>query len=388
MGIRSVPLLAASTSAVLYAVVATAGQVRAQAGEPTPTPKNGVVKPREMPLREPVRREVPPVPKRGAIAPAEAAAAAPAGTAATSATPSTSAPATSTPVTSAPVTSAPATEAWSEAEIQEAKAVCATVLRGVDAVYMTEDPIKQGSCGSPVVYKVTHVGRTPSVEISPPVMLTCEMIASLDKWMKTDVQPKARGLLGGAVVKIDTMSSYACRNAYGRTKSKLSEHGRVNAIDIGSFSTAKTSVSVLADWGLTDREQRAIAAKQEAERAAQAAAAATRGNGAVTTTLPGSTIVPLPSINGGGAGSRTPAVGLVPYRLGGPKTGGTTAAVPTLPQDNGTNAANTGKRNFLRDIHTAACKHFGTVLGPEANNAHKNHFHLDMAPRNRGNFCE
>jgi hypothetical protein len=38
---------------------------------------------------------------------------------------------------------------------------------------------------------------------------------------------------------------------------------------------------------------------------------------------------------------------------------------------------------FLRDIHDGACQIFGTVLGPEANDAHKNHFHLDMTERRR-----
>ena len=36
---------------------------------------------------------------------------------------------------------------------------------------------------------------------------------------------------------------------------------------------------------------------------------------------------------------------------------------------------------FLRAAHRSACKLFNTVLGPEANNAHQNHFHLDMAER-------
>jgi hypothetical protein len=44
--------------------------------------------------------------------------------------------------------------------------------------------------------------------------------------------------------------------------------------------------------------------------------------------------------------------------------------------------------DFLRAAHRAACKTFGTVLGPEANNAHKNHFHVDMAERPRGAICE
>ena len=37
------------------------------------------------------------------------------------------------------------------------------------------------------------------------------------------------------------------------------------------------------------------------------------------------------------------------------------------------------RSQFLRDVHDGACKIFSTVLGPEANEAHKNHFHLDMA---------
>jgi hypothetical protein len=43
---------------------------------------------------------------------------------------------------------------------------------------------------------------------------------------------------------------------------------------------------------------------------------------------------------------------------------------------------------FLRRLHRGACGPFGTVLGPEANEAHRDHFHLDLAPRRRSAFCE
>lgn len=43
---------------------------------------------------------------------------------------------------------------------------------------------------------------------------------------------------------------------------------------------------------------------------------------------------------------------------------------------------------FLREIHAGACKLFGTVLGPEANAAHHDHFHLDMTKRRHGSYCE
>lgn len=35
------------------------------------------------------------------------------------------------------------------------------------------------------------------------------------------------------------------------------------------------------------------------------------------------------------------------------------------------------EREFLRVVHRSACKRFGTVLGPEYNRAHEDHFHLE-----------
>ncbi len=36
------------------------------------------------------------------------------------------------------------------------------------------------------------------------------------------------------------------------------------------------------------------------------------------------------------------------------------------------------KAQFLREVHAGACDSFNTVLGPDYNAAHHNHFHLDM----------
>jgi len=46
------------------------------------------------------------------------------------------------------------------------------------------------------------------------------------------------------------------------------------------------------------------------------------------------------------------------------------------------------KGEFVKSVHDDACNIFGTVLGPEANEAHKNHFHFDMKARRRTSFCE
>ena len=46
--------------------------------------------------------------------------------------------------------------------------------------------------------------------------------------------------------------------------------------------------------------------------------------------------------------------------------------------------ASRDEREFLRVIHRSACKRFGTVLGPDYNAAHANHFHLEEGD---GSFC-
>lgn len=49
------------------------------------------------------------------------------------------------------------------------------------------------------------------------------------------------------------------------------------------------------------------------------------------------------------------------------------------------------ERQFLRDLHRGACRHFTTVLGPNFDANHRDHFHLDLARRGRGGngrFCK
>lgn len=41
----------------------------------------------------------------------------------------------------------------------------------------------------------------------------------------------------------------------------------------------------------------------------------------------------------------------------------------------------------LRRLHAAACGPFGTVLGPNANAAHRDHFHFDTARYRSGSYC-
>lgn len=46
------------------------------------------------------------------------------------------------------------------------------------------------------------------------------------------------------------------------------------------------------------------------------------------------------------------------------------------------------ERAFLRTVHRGACREFTTVLGPDYDRLHRDHFHLDLARRRNGNVCK
>jgi hypothetical protein len=46
------------------------------------------------------------------------------------------------------------------------------------------------------------------------------------------------------------------------------------------------------------------------------------------------------------------------------------------------------QRSFLRTVHDGACNYFTTVLGPDYDGNHHDHFHVDLARRYNGNVCK
>lgn len=326
-------------------------------------------------------------------------------------------------------------DAWSPDEIKDARQRCAAILKQIPAVVIEEEPIKEGSCGDPAPVQLISIGRKPEVVFSPPAIVNCEMVQALHTWISTGLQPLARRHLGGPIIKIEKMSDYSCRNAYGRAKGRLSEHGRANALDISGFTTAKGDTAMLlADWGLTQRDIRrqiaAAKAKADAEQKKRLAeerkgqenaraalnkeptpdgkAGVTRSASNETGALPPSALgmtsgapaggvargsiidgIPRVTVSLPGASADTSSAFDAPSRLGGPKPGDwTVKSVVTPAAARGAAVNEIRKQRFLKGAHTSACKVFGTVLGPEANNAHRNHLHVDLAQRSSGAFCQ
>lgn len=343
--------------------------------------------------------------------------------AATAASGAAGAPAAAATGAAAAVTSAAPQNTWTEDQIATAKARCTAVLARIKAVAIPHAPIKQGACGAAAPIELVSLGDNPQVAFSPPAIITCDLAENIAKWLEEDLQPLARQHFGSQIIRIDTMSSYSCRNAYGRKTTRLSEHALANALDIGDFVTASAkTAAVLAGWGTPQREVMAQAAAEKAraekeaaeklaaEKAATAESAAagdTPGKGLSEThgtaapSAPGTRLarpsivegvpdvkITLPRPSKGGRNAIALSIG-APDRLGGPghghkkrrRGGGTTAISQMDPADPAVTA-------FLHEAHEAACKIFGTTLGPEANADHRNHFHVDMAPRKYKKICD
>jgi hypothetical protein len=263
---------------------------------------------------------------------------------------------------------------WSDDQVASAKLDCAKMLSGVTLEYETLPPLKEGICGAPAPILVKSIG---GVAIEPPATMTCALASGVASWIGKTLQPKAKALLGTQVVKLHNATSYACRNRYGGETTPLSEHALANALDISEFVfESGETVTVLADWprvvkasaettGSVTPPQAASPKEIEAVEITQAKASAETNPFAVTVKAKTNPFV-VPT-----AVAETPPP--------------TPPAEATAPQ---TQSQTELKGEFVKVVHDDACQTFGTVLGPAANEAHKNHFHFDMKARRKTAFCE
>jgi hypothetical protein len=304
-------------------------------------------------------------------------------------------------------------EEWTDAEVAAAKAECERLTKGLPIVFRYVPPIRHGECGTPQPVEVMSLGSGQKVELVPPAVMNCRMAAMLTRWLDTSVQPKAMALLGKPIARLSNASAYVCRNRYGAKDQKLSEHAKANAFDVSAFVTTDgRSIAVADHWGATMAEIEARKAA-EAERLAKAATAAqlaqeTKVASTAGAVPQGSVAVSTGSEDAGEAvppppepkakriakkrgrkqraalgdlikGEPVVAKGSVKDRKR--RRGELIARPPELQPK-------TPEGKFLHAIHADACGIFGTVLGPEANAAHRDHLHLDLAARRRSNFCQ
>jgi hypothetical protein len=221
-----------------------------------------------------------------------------------------------------------ATMPWTDTEIAAAKDQCNETLSSITLDYEPLLPVKEGLCGAPAPILLKSLGSDPKVAIDPPATVTCALAKALSAWLNETVQPKAKALFNSPVVKLHA-ASYACRNRNGGADRPLSEHALANAFDISDFVLASgEQIAVRENWP----------------------------------NAPAKPPLPLPN----------------PGRV----------SIETFKVQRASASLGDREKNFLEFVHDEACKNFGTVLGPDADEAHKNHFHVDMKQRRGASFCQ
>lgn len=286
-----------------------------------------------------------------------------------------------------PETTKPAQEAkpdpeteWSNDDVTTALKECLRLLAPVDVEVVPNPAMRKGDCGSPAPVLLKSIGTSPRVTFKPAVEVNCPMAVALSEWAKDTLQPAARAIYDSPVTEFVWASGYSCRNRYGKANTRLSEHALANAIDIGGFKLQNGKVVRLKfGWGSTKRDYLAAEqAKREAQKAAaEKKAQEEKANSAETPAAIA-------------AKKKTTRASLTPEDVA--KAATTKAKQEEnepakIDQIKLVDGTKTKSGQFLRRLFKGACGAFGTVLGPEANDAHRDHFHFDLRSRKRRAIC-
>ena len=222
---------------------------------------------------------------------------------------------------------------WSHKEIVTGLKKCLKALAPLGVVVEPLRPIREGSCGMAAPVRLKRLGLKTKVSVNPPAIIDCRMVAALSRWMEDAVQPAARVTFGSPVTQI-VGSSYACRNIYNRDNDRLSQHALGNAFDLPTFVLANgRRIHVVLGWGPTKRDGKPrlipIVAKPE------------------------------PPTEDPEKNKKQPEAKI-----------------------------DAAEVKFLKHVHKEACSVFSTVLGPELNDTHKDHFHFDLQDRGSQPVCQ
>lgn len=293
-------------------------------------------------------------------------------------------------------TEPPKPDTWSDAQVIAALRECVKLLAPIAADIEIAEPVKREQCGAPAPVMLRRIGSGANkVEISPPAMLNCAMVVSLHAWVEKTLQPAAQEVFGSPIARLRSASGYVCRNRVGSSahSDRLSEHALANAVDIAGFVTADgRTVDVARFWGPTARDERE-AQKVAAAKPKDAGAAAEKSIPAKIERVSDrrmSAIAHSADEPSKGRKKNAPAQAAELQKSGKAASDTSTdpRAIPATRVAGGEDIRASVEARFLRRLHKGACGVFGTVLGPEANEAHRDHFHFDLAHRRNSAFCQ
>jgi hypothetical protein len=142
----------------------------------------------------------------------------------------------------------------------QAEKVCLAEGRVKPSAYIRElSPIDGPSiCGMEHPLRVAAL-KDGAIPLDKAVVMDCPMVAALDDWLDSVVQPAAASRFGAAVTELDVFGAYSCRPVDNLAGHRLSEHAFGNAVDVSGFVLADgRKISVVRDWRRTDSQESAF----------------------------------------------------------------------------------------------------------------------------------
>lgn len=107
-----------------------------------------------------------------------------------------------------------------------------------------------GTCPLQNVVRVERFGR---VRLSSSFLASCPLALRSAMFIH-HAAPLAKTIQGSALVQIDHVGSFACRNIYHRPQGRLSEHATADALDISGFRFASGErIGVEKGWSAPGR---------------------------------------------------------------------------------------------------------------------------------------
>ena len=105
-------------------------------------------------------------------------------------------------------------------------------------------PVKRisGKNGCGIRYPI-EISRLPGgIKLSGRTILNCRTGEALAGWTSKVAAPEARKRLGAELTQIDQYATYHCRTRNSLKGTKLSEHAKGNAVDLGRFHLSDGTV--------------------------------------------------------------------------------------------------------------------------------------------------
>lgn len=126
-------------------------------------------------------------------------------------------------------------------------ALCRRVLAEGRVTFDEEPDRDLGECATKNTLRVRDGTAIPLAPAAP--VITCPAALGYAFWSRHVVQPAAREHLGEPIARIEHYGTYACRNIYGRSEGRRSEHAFANALDVAAFRTASgRRISIVSDF--------------------------------------------------------------------------------------------------------------------------------------------